>query len=149
MDAKLDVKSVRPVELSGEEREAWRTFRVAQPDLASPYFDLRYILTAGEVAPHAAVAVIRRAGRIKAFLPYQRRAGLIQPMGAPLSDYHGLVAAPGAAVSLPEVLEAIGGRRLRFGGLVGAAPDVPGLHARRAMVADLIGGFDAYLERRS
>jgi CelD/BcsL family acetyltransferase involved in cellulose biosynthesis len=148
MDSDLRIETVAPTALSEEERAAWRAFRAARPELASPYFDLRYILTAGAVAPHAAVAVVRRRAQIIAFLPFQRRAGLIQPLGAPLSDYHGLVSAPGVEVSLAQVLEAVGGRSLRFGGLVAAEPPEPGLHARHAMVADLDGGFDAYLERR-
>jgi CelD/BcsL family acetyltransferase involved in cellulose biosynthesis len=148
MDSSLRIDAVRPSELGSEERAAWRAFRAARPELASPYFDLRYVLAAGEIAPHAAVAVVRRAGRIEAFLPFQRRAGLIQPLGAPLSDYHGLVSAPGAQVSLAEIMRGIGGRRLRFGGLIGTPPDGAGLHQRSAMVSDLTGGFDAYLEGR-
>jgi CelD/BcsL family acetyltransferase involved in cellulose biosynthesis len=148
MDAELRIASVRPADLTAEERAAWAAFRAVRPELASPYFDLRYVLAAGEVAPHAAVAVVRRAGRIEAFLPFQRRAGLVQPLGAPLSDYHGLVAAPGASVSLASVLKAIGGRSLRFGGLVGPAPEGAAVRARSAMAARLDGGFEAYLERR-
>ena len=148
MDAELRITTVRPADLTEQERAAWASFRAARLELASPYFDLRYILAAGEVAPHAAVAVVRRAGRLEAFLPFQRRAGLVQPMGAPLSDYHGLVAAPGSTVTLPDILEAIGGRSLRFGGLVGPTPLAASAQARRAMVADLAGGFDAYVERR-
>jgi CelD/BcsL family acetyltransferase involved in cellulose biosynthesis len=148
MDSSLRIDAVRPGELGSEVRAAWRAFRAARPELASPYFDLRYILAAAEVAPHASIAVVRRAGRIEAFLPFQRRAGLIQPLGAPLSDYHGLVSAPDSRVSLVEVMRGIGGRRLRFGGLIGAPPDGPGLHQRAAMISDLSGGFDAYLESR-
>ena len=62
MDASLSIDVVRPGDLGAEERAAWRAFRAARPELASPYFDLRYILAAGEIAPHAAVAVVRRAG---------------------------------------------------------------------------------------
>lgn len=148
MDSSLRIDAVRPGDLGAEERAAWRAFRAARPELASPYFDLRYILAAGEVAPHAAVAVARRAGRIEAFLPFQRRAGLIQPLGAPLSDYHGLVSAQGAKVTLLDVMEGIGARSLRFGGLVGAPPNGAGLHEKNAMVSDLSGGFEAYLEGR-
>lgn len=148
MGSSLSIDVVRPCDLGVEERAAWRAFRAGRSELASPYFDLRYIQAAGQVAPYAAVAVARRGARIVAFLPFQRRAGLVQPLGAPLSDYHGLIRAPGVEVDLLDVVRGVGGRSLRFGGLIGAPPEGAVLKQSFAMVADLSGGFDAYLASR-
>lgn len=150
MSGDIEVEQREPAALSAAERQLWTAFRLSQPELASPYFDVRYALAAGKVAPGARIAVIRRRGRIVGFLPFQRRGGLIQPLAAPLTDYHGLITARGARIDLAAVVRALGRQRFRFSGLVrtptlGAA----NLNPKPAMVADLSGGFDAYLERRA
>lgn len=149
MGAGISVETRRASELDPQARALWAQFRSADPALASPYFDFRYILAAGETAPGAEVAIIRRSGAIVAFLPFQRRGGAIQPMGAPLTDYHGLVAQPGADIDLKAVLEHLRARRFRFGGLVGGqARAVNAAAPRPAMIADLTEGYEAYLAGR-
>ncbi len=134
--------------LGASERSAWTALRAATPDLASPYFDLRFIEVAAQVAPGARLAVVRDGDALRGFLPFQRRGALVQPLAAPLSDFHGLIAAPGLSIArlLPHLA---GARRARFGGLVGpSAADLAGLSPRSAMAADLSQGFDAYLAGR-
>lgn len=144
----VDVETTSVSELSGTERALWTAFRAADPTLASPYFDLRFVEAASQVAPNARVAVIREDGVVRGFLPFQQRGGLLQPLAAPLSDFHGLIAGPRLSIGalLPR-LEGV--RRARVSGLIGAGEaDRPGLRARRAMAADLSRGFDAYLATR-
>lgn len=145
---RIKVEVVDVAGLGPAERSAWRDLRAADPILASPYFDLRFIDVAAEVAPGAKIAVVREDGEIRGFLPFQKRGALLQPLAAPMSDFHGLVGAPGLSVSrlLPDLP---GARRARFGALVGASDeDLPGLASRRAMAAVLSDGFDAYLAGR-
>lgn len=145
MGAEFAVETLKPAELGADARALWAAFRAADPALRSPYFDFRYVLAAGEAAPGSEVAVISRGGEIQGFLPFQRRGSLIQPVAAPLTDYHGAVAAHGAQIDLKAVVAALGARRFRFTALVGAAPATEG---HEAMIADLSDGLDAYLERR-
>lgn len=149
MGAEFAVETLRPAELSAEARALWTSFRAADPALRSPYFDLRYTLAAGDSAPGAQVAVIRNEGRIVGFLPFQRRGQRIQPIAAPLTDYHGLIQAPDAAgIDLSRVVDALGAKRFRFNGLVGAEFSRARVSVHRAMVADLSKGFDGYLAAR-
>ena len=135
--------------LSAAERALWARFRDADPALSSPYFDLRYVQAAAESAPGAGLAILWRGDRIEAFFPFQRRGGLLQPLGAPLTDYHGLIARPGADVDMRWLLQRLEGRRFRFGGLLGvAADDTRDTAGRPAMIADLRGGYEAYLAQR-
>jgi CelD/BcsL family acetyltransferase involved in cellulose biosynthesis len=92
------------------------------------------------------VAVIHRGGRIAGFLPFQRRGAGIQPIAAPLTDYHGLITAPGAGLDLRRVLQALRTPAYRFSGLVGEGGDAA--EPRRTMRADLSRGFDAYYAAR-
>lgn len=148
MRTELAVETRRPADLDAGMRALWTEFRAADPALASPYFDLRYVLAAGECAPSAEVAVLSRGGRVQGFLAFQRRGRLIQPIAAPLTDYHGVVARPDAEIDLREVMAALGARRFRFSGLAGPAIAGERLETRTAMVADLSQGLDVYLARR-
>lgn len=142
------IEVVEASQLGAAELELWRDFRAADPILASPYFDPRFIQVAAQMAPGARVAVIREGGTVRGFLPFQQRGGLIQPLAAPLSDFHGLIAEPGFDIAhlLPQ-LEGV--HRARVSGLVSAEQaDIQGLTPRRAMAADLSQGFDAYLAGR-
>ncbi len=148
MDARIDIEAVKVADLGEGERALWRALRVAHPHLGSPYFDLRYVEAAGRVAPEAGVAIIRRGGRVVGFFPFQRRGGALQPLGAPMSDFHGLIADPAVGLDLDQVVRGLGGRRLRVSGLVGA-PVQPGLSIRHAMIADLSSGVEAYQAARA
>lgn len=148
MNGALAIETVDVAELDREARAAWAQFRAARPELASPYFDLRYTLAASQVAPGAAVAVIRQEGQLAGFLPFQRRGGTIQPLAAPLTDYHGLIARPGAAIDLADVVCALGAGRFRYSGLVDSGAAAPEGEGRSAMVADLSGGYPGWLEQR-
>lgn len=145
MGGGVAVEMRKPAELSADARELWASFRAANPSLRSPYFDLRYVLAAGDNVPGAQVAVIRRGDEIVGFLPFQRRGSLIQPIAAPLTDYHGVVAAPDAHIDLQAVVAALGARRFRFSALVDAPSSSDG---HEAMIADLSDGLEAYLDRR-
>jgi CelD/BcsL family acetyltransferase involved in cellulose biosynthesis len=144
----VDVETVVASELGADERALWAAFRMADSALASPYFDLRFVEAASQVTPGARIVIVREDGAVRGFLPFQQRGSLLQPLAAPLSDFHGLIAAPGLGIGalLPRIE---GVRRARVSGLIGAGEgDRPGLSVRRAMAADLSQGFDAYLASR-
>jgi CelD/BcsL family acetyltransferase involved in cellulose biosynthesis len=146
-DFSVDV--IRPDELGTAERELWRGFRASAPALDSPYFDVRYTLAAGSVAPHGHVAVLHRRGTVVGFFPFQRRGGMIQPLGAPMTDYHGVIARPDVVVDMKALVEALRGRRFRFNGLRGSAlASDTWVQPRQTMATDLSGGFEAWLQER-
>jgi CelD/BcsL family acetyltransferase involved in cellulose biosynthesis len=148
MSARLAIDTLKPAQLDSAARAQWNQFRTSDQIFRSPYFDLRYALVAGECAPGAEVAVISRGGRIDGFLPLQRRGRLIQPIAAPLTDYHGILAWPGAHIDLRAVMAALGASRFRFSGLAGGQGLDGAAATRIAMVADLSRGMDVYLGRR-
>lgn len=148
VNARIEIEAVKAAELGEAERELWRALRAAHPHLGSPYFDLRYVEAAERVSPEGGVGVIRRGGRTVGFFPFQRRGGALQPLGAPMSDFHGLIADPAEDLDLGRVVQGLGGRRLRVSGLIGATVQ-PGLSARHAMIADLSAGFETYQAARA
>ena len=86
---------------------AWRTVRAAQVVFHSPYFCPEFTLAVAAVRPDVRIVVIECDGRPVGFFPHQRSTwGRGRPVGGPLSDYHGVVAAPGADWSVPALMRA-------------------------------------------
>lgn len=135
----LDV--TRPAALGSAERAVWDDFRDANPALVHPCFDWRFAVAA-DAAPGAGIAVFRRRGRIAGFFPFQRRGLLIQPLGAPMSDYHGVIA-PAETPIGPHEAARLFGAGLRTGGWMSSTVDAPGFTALRRMACDVSGGRDA------
>lgn len=136
------IERLRPDELTPEDDDLWATFLAERPDLHGPYFDLRYVKAIGRDVPNAGVARIRQAGEVVGYFAYQVRSGALQPLGAPLSDYHGIVGKPGVAIDFEALLHATGARRLEFQGWVGDMSErAPGVKLMRR-IADASQGFD-------
>ncbi len=139
----LSVETVTPAELTPEELALWTAFVRADQRYASPYFHPRFTLAAGEVAPGAAVAILHRNGEIAGFFPHQRRGSAAQPIGAPMNDYHGVIARPGGEVALEALPVLLGAASLNVNGWVGEGRG-DNLVERQTLQADLTNGWDAY-----
>jgi CelD/BcsL family acetyltransferase involved in cellulose biosynthesis len=120
MGGSVDVEIIAARDLTAADVAEWRAMVAANPALASPYFRPEFTQVAGAVSPEAAVAVFRRDGRTVGFFPHQTRGGTIQPLGAPMNDYHGVIARPGDAPCLDVVARSLNAPRLRVGAWVGA-----------------------------
>lgn len=126
----------------------WRAMLAADPSLNSPYFRPEFARVAGRISPDAAVAVFSRGGQTVGFFPHQRRGGAMQPLAAPMNDYHGVIGFPGQAPSLEEAAAALGATRLNVTAWVGET----GLgEGRRTVQVELgEGGYDGwYADRRA
>lgn len=143
---KVDI--LKADQLGEAEWDAWRAFLAANPALNSPYFRSSFTRVAGRISPGAAVAVFSKGGEIAGFFPHQKRGSAIQPLGAPMNDYHGVIARPGEGPTLSEVATLLGGARLNVTAWVG---DTPLGEERRTVQVELgDDGYDGwYAERRS
>ena len=142
------IDTLKPEALTAEDVALWTQFLAKRPDLNGPYFDVRYIQAIGARVPHAGVARLWRDGHIAGYFPYQLRAGALQPLGAPLTDYHGIIGEPGLEPDFNALLKATGAKRLQFQGWVGGlCPKAEALSLRRR-VADTSDGFDAWCGRQ-
>lgn len=147
MAGTLQVEIVRVDQLTLADRVLWRAMTDANPDLASPYFRFEFADIAGRISPDAAVAILTRDGRTVGYLPHQRRGAAIQPLGAPMNDYHGVIAMPGEAPPLQTVAALLGAPRLNVSAWVG--PSGVGEPRETLMTITPEEGFDAwYAERR-
>lgn len=145
MDEAMEIEIIRPDALRPEDRAVWDGLRRTEPGLDHPYLDPRYALAAAGV-PGAAVAVFRRGGAAVGFFPFQRRGRLIQPLGAPLTDYHGVIAPAGEGLDPATVATRLDGV-LRVGGWMAAGGPVPGFIPRTRLATDVTGGREALVAR--
>src|SRR5258705_6318813 len=86
---------------------AWRSIQEREPCFESPYFCPEFTQALGNVRDDVRVVVIENDGRPAGFFPHQRapwRRG--SPVGGPLSDYHGVIAAPQAEWEVIQLMRA-------------------------------------------
>ena len=148
MNTGLKVEMLGVECLSGDHWALWDQMRVANPALSSPYFRSEFTRIAAGVTPGARVAVLHQGSDVVGFFPHQTRGGAIQPLAAPMNDYHGIISHRDAAPTLSHGASLLDGNRLNVSGWVG--PSGAG-QVRQAVMAVLPDeGFEPwYAERRA
>ena len=146
MPGTLQIEVVKADQLTVADRVLWRAMVEANPDLASPYFRWEFTEIAARISPNAAVAIFSRGGRTIGYFPHQRRGSAIQPLGAPMNDYHGVIAMPGEAPSLATVAALLNAPRLNVSAWVG--PSGAGELRETLMTVTPEEGFDAWYAGR-
>ncbi|WP_312161578.1 GNAT family N-acetyltransferase [Phenylobacterium sp.] len=143
----VDVDIIALASLSESERSLWRSWCAS--GALSPFHRLEFAEIAAQIAPDAALAVLHRKGAPCGFFPFQRRGGAAYPLGAPLNDYHSVVAPPDETWDPAALSHSLGVARVGVTGWVGPASARQGAR-RAALVADLTDGWEAYaLGRRA
>ena len=143
----MQVEIIRAEALTDADVARWRDMLAANPDLTSPYFRPEFTQVAAAISPDAAVAVFHQGGEVVGYFPHQRRGGAVQPLAAPMNDYHGVIAFPGQGPDLTEVARLLNGARLNVGAWVGDAGGQG--EARDTCQVVMPEGYDVwYAERR-
>jgi CelD/BcsL family acetyltransferase involved in cellulose biosynthesis len=139
----------KPAEMAAADVAAWVEVQAESPVFSNPLFSHAFAAAVAEVRDDVEVAVFRQGAKPVAFLAvHRRRGGLARPIGAPFSDYQGIVSKGAIGLSGPQALERAGLGAIRFNGLV----DPYGLFAgaaggvQEAFAIELDGDPDAYLE---
>lgn len=138
----IRIEIIRTQDLTSEDERLWADFLARRPDLAGPYFDLRYVKAIGHDVPRARIARLYQDGKVAGYFPYQIRSGALQPMGAPLTDYHGIIAAPDFVPDFDALLKATGARRLEFQGWIGPMDARAATLKLKRRLADAGQGYD-------
>lgn len=112
----MAIDVIRPAELTAEHLKAWRAFQAGDPDLGSPFLTAEWAqaVEAADSPGRVRVAVEHDQGRPMAFLAARVGTMTALPVGAPMSDYQAVVAAPGASPDVNGLLRALGVQRYDF-----------------------------------
>src|SRR5215211_3573533 len=90
----------------------WSAVQEQNPVLTSPFFRPEFTQAVSRVRDDGFVAVLNDGA---AFFPFQRgRSGFGRPIGGVVSDYHGLIAAPGYRCDAADLVRACGLRAWDF-----------------------------------
>ena len=101
----LNARTVHPADLTADEIAAWKALVAAEPAFGNPLLGPDFARAVGVGRSDARVTVYRDGDRVVGFLPHHRRpGGLARPLGAPLSDYHGLIAGADAGLTSARAL---------------------------------------------
>lgn len=151
----MQIDVVRPEELTSEQILAWTGFQKAGPDLVSPFLSPHWPRAVERARQgtrtRTLVAVAHENGAPKAFLPAGVKGGVAAAAGAPMCDYQGLIAAPGARVETARLLRALGAGRYDFTHMPKSQSAFAG-HVRGlepSWIARLPFGYDAYAHDKS
>ncbi|HZK99399.1 MAG TPA: GNAT family N-acetyltransferase [Caulobacteraceae bacterium] len=118
----LHTQVLHPSDLSDSDAGQWSDMQAATPAFATPLVGPQFARAVGEVRGDARVAIFRRGRRTVGYLAHHRRpTGFARPIGAPFSDYHALVTAPGETLDAGEALRGAGLGAFRFSGLIDPA----------------------------
>ena len=147
----MNVTVVSPHALTQLERLKWLELTGSHASLASPFFHPVFIETVAATRGDVQVAVVREGDEIVAFFPFQRGAyqsGL--PVGAGLSEFHGLIAVPDQPVDMTRLLRECGLHRWKFDHLPLAQSALSrGVTQRgESPYLDLSRGYAAYVDSK-
>lgn len=90
-------------ELPDRVKSAWASLRDSNPRLYSPYFHPDYTLAVAALVDTVQIAVTENETGIIAILPFQGER-FARPVGAPLTDYHGLICGPNCSLTIGDIL---------------------------------------------
>lgn len=143
----LRSETLHPDDLTDADIGAWRALCATRPEFQGPLLGPDFARAVGAVRPDARVGVWRQDEEPVGFLAYhQRPGGLARPIGAPLSDYHGVVAREG--LDLRQGIADLGLSGFRFTGLIDplrmAEPSISAEH--EAFLIELTSSAEDYLE---
>jgi CelD/BcsL family acetyltransferase involved in cellulose biosynthesis len=137
-------------QLTSEHLALWSELQRANPALDSPYFRPEFTQAVAAVRKDVAVGILEEENRITGFFPFQRGGWKIgRPVGHPLSDFHGVIARPGAEWNVGELIRGCGLAAWHFDHLPADQSPFHSWHqtVEPSFYHDLSRGFEAYLEQ--
>jgi CelD/BcsL family acetyltransferase involved in cellulose biosynthesis len=144
----MDVKLVRPAELTAEQVSIWSQLQRADNAVASPYFRPEFTLAVSRVRDDVEVAVLYEGSEIVGFFPFQRsRFNVGKPVGGRLSDFQGVIVRKDLGWSVDDLMRGCRLTAWDFDHLI-TSQEAFGAHhwlTDESPYLDLSNGFDAYL----
>jgi CelD/BcsL family acetyltransferase involved in cellulose biosynthesis len=133
------------------EIEAWSRIQASNPSLQSPYFRPEFTQAVAAVRNDVFVGIIEGDDEPLGFLPFQRSAfGFGKPVGGPLSDFQGVIAAPGFVWDAEDLIRGCGLRAWDFDHLLAEQEMFAPYRSVTAEspYLDLSDGFERYIQER-
>lgn len=107
MEPNLHIELIGAGELTDSQRSLWMGMRAQNPALYSPYFHPDYAQIISQLQDDAYIALIHENETLIGFLPFQQRRknASARPIGAPMTDYHGIISQSTPSFGLEHVMK--------------------------------------------
>lgn len=118
----MEIEVVRPDALSAGQAARWSELQGTDIALDSPFLSPHWVRAVqraqGERGRSLRVAVLSQNGRDLGFMAARVGAYVAMPAGAPMCDYQAVVAEPGLAYDVKDLVEAMGVHRFDFSAML-------------------------------
>ena len=144
----MDVKLVRPAELTVEQLSIWSQLQRADKAVDSPYFRPEFTLAVSSVRDDVEVAVLYEGSEIVGFFPFQRKQFNVgKPVGGRLSDFQGVIVRKDLVWSVDDLMRGCRLTAWDFDHLITSQEAFSPHHwlTDDSPYLDLSNGFDAYV----
>ncbi len=140
----MKISVIAATDLDDRHQARWLALQRSNPALVSPYFCPELTLAVARVKDDVRVAVLEERGEVIGYLPFEQDWGAGRPVGAPLSDHHGVIAAPGTVIDWPLLLRSTNLAYWKFDHLVAAQSPQEEERLVSSPGLDLSRGFEAW-----
>ncbi|WP_323762957.1 GNAT family N-acetyltransferase [Maricaulis sp.] len=111
----MRTKTVSIEDISASQIAQWNRWASPNGKLVSPYLRFEFAETVARARSDVRVAIIEDGNKTIGFFPHHKaHGGIVRPVGAPMSDYQGVLAADPAAIPPQALARAAGGSALVF-----------------------------------
>ncbi|HVA49241.1 MAG TPA: GNAT family N-acetyltransferase [Pirellulales bacterium] len=115
----IKIELLRAHELSDSLKSDWARIQEAHAEFDSPYFRVEFTDAVAAVRDDVWIAVLEQAGQPVGFFPFHRdRSGVGWPVGAGMSDFHGVIAHPDLLWRPNQLIRDCGLKEWKFHALV-------------------------------
>ena len=147
----MRVRIVSIEDITDQMVQNWNAWAAPSGQLVSPYLRFEFTQSVARARDDVRIALFEDAGEAVGFFPHHAsREGVVRPIGSPMSDYQGIIAAPGRQLDPADALAAARGSALVFdnwcGPRTGHAGDIRS--EQDSTLVDLSGGAEAYFTAR-
>ena len=145
----MNVSVVRPNELTPEQICAWSDMMSSEDLTDSPFFHPAFTEILARFRKQVCVAVITQNEHPVAFFPFEKHGKTALPLGVKLSDFQGIIRAPGITVNVRQLLADCGLTSWRFNHAVTTHSEMKRwlLRIEDSPFIDTSGGFEAYVQK--
>ncbi|WP_291841848.1 GNAT family N-acetyltransferase [Maricaulis sp.] len=138
-------------DISAGQIAQWNDWACPDGKLVSPYLRFEFAQTVARARADARIAIIEDGGETIGYFPHHAaHGGIVRPIGAPMSDYQGVIARDPARIIPERLARAAGGSALVFENWHGPLRENRSMQRQRcgSHIADLGQDGTAFLEAR-
>lgn len=143
----MRAKIVSIKDMSADLIVQWNTWAAPEGKLISPYLRFEFAETVSLAREDVRIAILEDGGEVVGFFPHHTpQGGVVRPVGAPMSDYQGVISGDCSRLDPRKIIKSTGASAMVYDNWYG--PMGEGQTGRRSregsVIIDLSSGSDAY-----